>query len=278
MNDSIKAKIIGALFYALLPAGLAGALLGDRRGPQDWHWALAFFPALLVILHACWSLGPARGLAFLAWAALVGFAAEALSLRTPLSVFGGAYQYHPAALSFAGVPVYITAYWAFTIYMGYALSSALAGWSGLRRHYSRLRPLQFALGMALLDAIVVTSYDLFLDPVMTRWGAWGWESGGAWFGVPLGNFAAWFTITILVTGCFRLFEALRPQEPRSLAAELDIIPLLIYILTIIALAILSLRLGMGWFAAVGCIPMLAISLLAARLYVFGVIAEMRGLR
>ncbi len=55
---------------------------------------------------------------------------------------------------------------------------------------------------AAVAALAFTAWDLFLDPQMVAWDFWRWETPGAYFGIPLVNFAGWllvsFTISFLV--------------------------------------------------------------------------------
>jgi len=52
--------------------------------------------------------------------------------------------------------------------------------------------------LALVAAMVMTAWDTVMDPGMAAAGNWVWERGGAYFGVPLRNYAGWLLTTFLV--------------------------------------------------------------------------------
>ncbi len=59
---------------------------------------------------------------------------------------------------------------------------------------------------AAIAALVMTSWDLVMDPGMAAAGNWVWERGGAYFGVPSRNYAGWLLTTFLIygiVGCLR---------------------------------------------------------------------------
>ncbi len=104
---------------------------------------------------------------------------------------------------------------------------------------------------AALAATAFTAWDLYLDPQMVARGLWLWETPGAYFGVPLLNYAGWWLVS------FGLTLVLRPRDlPR--------LPLLaIYSLTWV---FQGLALGVFWeqpgpalcgFLAMGTFALLA---------------------
>ena len=46
--------------------------------------------------------------------------------------------------------------------------------------------------------MVITAWDAVMDPGMARAGNWIWSHGGAYFGVPLHNYAGWLLTTITI--------------------------------------------------------------------------------
>lgn len=68
--------------------------------------------------------------------------------------------------------------------------------------------------LPLVAALVMVSWDLAMDPVWSNLvRAWVWQNGGAYFGVPLSNFAGWFFTNYLIYQLFALF--LRRQDHAS---------------------------------------------------------------
>ena len=56
--------------------------------------------------------------------------------------------------------------------------------------------------MAAVGALVMTAWDLAMDPMMSAGEHWIWEVEGAYFGIPLQNYWGWW-LTVFVT--FMLF-------------------------------------------------------------------------
>ena len=62
----------------------------------------------------------------------------------------------------------------------------------------------------LLAAMVMTSWDLAVDPTLSTLGRyWIWRDGGAWFGVPVSNFGGWLATNYLIYQCFALYQGRR---------------------------------------------------------------------
>jgi putative membrane protein len=49
-----------------------------------------------------------------------------------------------------------------------------------------------------VGALVITGWDMVMDPGMAAARNWVWENGGAYFGVPRRNYAGWLVTTFLV--------------------------------------------------------------------------------
>ncbi len=57
-------------------------------------------------------------------------------------------------------------------------------------------------GKIVLGAILMTTFDLVLDPGATALGFWIWESGGWYYNVPWMNFFGWLVTSLLAFGGF----------------------------------------------------------------------------
>lgn len=91
-----------------------------------------------------------------------------------------AYQYGQFLVMIGGVvPLCVGLGWGVIIYTVMATSDQF----GLPWY---LRP--------IVDAALALTIDLSMDAIAIRMGFWHWSAIGAWFGVPLGNFYAWFLI------------------------------------------------------------------------------------
>lgn len=100
--------------------------------------------------------------------------------------FGAGYAYHssltPAFAS--GVPLFIPLCWFALSYGPLVLLRGFApDWRGA--------PWTRHLAKAMLCAVALAAFDLYLDPLAVAVGAWEWEGGGAYFGVPWTNYLGW---------------------------------------------------------------------------------------
>ncbi len=160
----------------------------------------------LVLFHAMVVLGWRRALTLFAITALVSFSFEYAGVKTGL-IFGR-YEYTQALdpKLFGTVPLVIPMAYFMVIYPSGMLANLL-----LRgRVNARLGSPLWSLYAALLTALIMTSWDLVMDPPMVRVvKAWTWFDGGPYFGIPMQNFLGW------VLTCFVCSAAYRLLEPRS---------------------------------------------------------------
>src|SRR6476659_5435776 len=101
-----------------------------------------------------------------------------------------AYVYgHFLIMIFGAVPLCIGVSWGMIIYTAMETSDRFAlPWY--------LRP--------ILDALLALTIDLSMDAIAIRLGFWTWGQAGPWFGVPLGNFYAWFIVVLSFSLLLRL--------------------------------------------------------------------------
>jgi putative membrane protein len=174
---------------------------------------LGGLPGLVVILlvfcvwHASVALGVRRALAFLGITLATSWTLEEVGVLTGLVY--GPYHYTSALGPWLGsVPVLIPLAWFALIYPTYlVVNLARGGWPvGTPGGRANL------VGLALLGALLMAAWDLVIDPVLSgpTVGAWTWERGGPWYGVPVQNFLGWIATS------FTIFLLYRSMERRSL--------------------------------------------------------------
>src|SRR5665811_1600689 len=61
---------------------------------------------------------------------------------------------------------------------------------------------------ALVGALVMTAWDLVVDPILSgpTVGAWVWERGGPYYGVPVQNYLGWIVTTFTAYVLYRSVE------------------------------------------------------------------------
>ncbi len=98
------------------------------------------------------------------------------------------------------VPLLIPLAWFMMLPSAWAIAELTAG-----RHRR--------LAYVAASSAAITAWDLFLDPQMVNWGFWEWELDGAYFGIPLSNYAGWLLTGAVVTLMVRPWRFALPLEP-----------------------------------------------------------------
>lgn len=145
---------------------------------------------LFSVLHCTVCNGWKKTGAFFLVSGVISYALEEIGVRS--SWIYGAYHYSGMLGPKLGhVPFLIPLAWFMMIYPSWMLARAL------------LRGVDLGSGVgmvaqAIIAAMVMTAWDTVMDPGMAAAGAWVWEQGGPYFGVPLRNYAGWLLTTFLV--------------------------------------------------------------------------------
>jgi len=175
--------------------------------------------------HAIYILGLRHALSFLILSAVISLTFEAVGVATG-AVYGPYHYTERLGPALFGVPLIVPMAWFMVVYPGYALANYLTDGCVL----SKPRPgLARLIGLATLSAMLMTAWDLALDPQMVMHGHWVWETEGAYFGIPVRNFVGWLATTLTVYLAYRLLEARYPPRPWEKASPaFERLPLFIY--------------------------------------------------
>ncbi len=201
-------------FFVAVPTALTGIVYlfpASLEWPHIWMLVLTQIVVLetVALIQACAILSPANGLVLFAWSVLVSWAAEALSIAHG-TVFGGTYRY--AAFMGpqlpGGVPLIIPLCW-----FGLAYLALLYTRGDTHRRLGRAGSWTSGLAHAALASYCLCVMDLVLDPISTGVGAFVWDSPGAYYTTPLGNYAGWFLVGMTVFAGYALFEWFHPSRP-----------------------------------------------------------------
>lgn len=119
-----------------------------------------------------------------------------------------AYRYGQFLVMIGGVPLCIGLSWGVIIYAAMATSDQF----GLPWF---LRP--------IVDAMLALTIDLGMDAIAIRLGFWTWGAAGPWFGVPLGNFYAWFLVVFGFSLVLRLARRSALAGRRALLGDLAVV-------------------------------------------------------
>ncbi len=166
---------------------------------------------LFSLFHAWYALGWRHTLIFFVFSASISWAFEQVGVATG-AIYGPYHYTDVLGIKLGHVPILIPLAWFMMIYPSYVIANLIADGQPTGTRGNLIR----TMWLALLGAMVMTAWDLVMDPFMSggRMEAWVWERGGDYFGVPLQNFVGWVLTTFTVYLAYRLFE--RRTKPRPL--------------------------------------------------------------
>ncbi len=158
---------------------------------------------------ATMQLGAPRALAFLALGYLAAWAAELCSIHTGFPF--GPYIYIPATMGrelwVAGVPFMDSLSYVFLAYASFTMACLALAPGGCEARRFFLEDEAGLLGSwrtLILGALLMVTLDIVIDPLALRGYRWflgqiyGYPEPGAYFGIPLSNFAGWFLVALVM--------------------------------------------------------------------------------
>jgi uncharacterized membrane protein len=197
------------------------------------------------VLHAGQREGWRRAAALAAIVFLTGLAFESLGVATGWVY--GPYHYSDAlGPKFLGlVPYLIPLAWTMMIYPSMIMAEHIlpGEWHGARRW----------LGAAALGAVIMTAWDVAMDPMMVNGGNWVWEVKGAYFGVPLQNFWGWWLTSFVAIGIYLAAAGRIHERPAGIPDRWAIGS---YAITAGSIVWVDLLVGLGGPALAGLFAML----------------------
>lgn len=201
------------------------------------------------LTHAIWHLGTRNAVLLFGITFVVSLLFESINLLSGGWIFGPLHYTHKLGIKvFDLVPVLIPLTW-FTV--GY-LSLLIA-----ERILSRSSSINSRIMItALLAAVIMTSWDLGMDPVMVANQHWVWEVKGGYFGIPFQNFLGW----LVTSFCFFVIylsasKRLRPTPWGPESRQMQVLPPLAYAVMWISMVIFNLDLGHVGAAVIGFFTM-----------------------
>ncbi len=143
------------------------------------------------------------------------------------------------------VPYLIPVAWFMMSYPAFVIAARLVGpGSGRGRGL---------LAVAAVGGLVMTAWDVVMDPLMVAGGHWVWEIDGAYYGIPLQNFWGWW-LTVFTT--FALYLLVRGRRNALPDLGFDRQAVAAYGITALGMVASSLRHGAGDLALIGFYVML----------------------
>jgi putative membrane protein len=201
--------LMAALFLAHLYYQAEPALTSGSADPHNVS-AIAILGVLFCAIDARLLLGWRRALVLAGLSVLVGWTVEHLGVEHGL-IFGR-YSYTdcpaPGCLGpkLGGVPLVVPLFWFVEVYLAYVITNLI----------TRDRPdlagdttIPQDLWYAVLGGLVATAYDLGLDPLMVKNGAWTWygvDPQQSYFGIPVSNYYGWIAVVMLISLVMRRLD------------------------------------------------------------------------
>ncbi len=239
--------------WLLTPANQRVAALMFRFGGQT----TVVLGALAALLHASGRLGWRRALALFAAAFGISLGAELLGTSTGYPF--GPYSYTTQLGYLVGglVPFNIPTSWFFMLYASLAICGRLLPVADDARGKWR---------QAALAAVVLTAWDVSMDPAMVSTTHWLWHLpdlrdasllrrvmlSDLFYGMPLTNWLGWLLTGFVVA---RVLLAIVPPSDWAARVSPTGLPLALYAVNGVFPILVCAGRGMWWAAALGTIAM-----------------------
>lgn len=243
---TLKRISLGFLLFSLF-----GSLLAILILSFDLPWNLPLTPIitlssfLFTVLHGVQREGWRKMFLLVVLVIASGLFFESLGVATGL-VYGPYHYTDQLGPKFLGlVPWLIPVAWTFMIYPSMVIAQRLApaNMTGFKR----------GLLVAALSGVIMTAWDVVMDPMMVQGGNWVWEVQGGYFGVPLQNFWGWWLTTFTAVGLFLIFSRKMPNQGNPLP---DRWAIYLYTMTGCSSVATSLIVGLSGSALAGIFAML----------------------
>jgi len=190
------------------------------------EWFVLILPVigfLFAILHAIYRMNLKRAAILFVITFFITLFMEALSVKTGFP-FGHYHYTEKLGPLFLGlVPYLIPLTWFMMAYPSYVMGSRIIplNWSRNTRIVS----------LSALGGVILTSWDLVMDPMMVHGQHWIWENGGLYFGIPLQNFFGWWLTAFLVYLSFSLLDRYISRDVQKQKTDIDIYVVILYGIT-----------------------------------------------
>jgi putative membrane protein len=200
-------------------------LFGLLHGGQRLGWKQTIFLAVLVFL---------TGLTFESIGVATGF------------IYGPYHYTDNLGPKFLGlVPYLIPIAWFMMIYPSFVIAGRLIPARSSR--FTRI------ILVAIAGGMIMTAWDLGMDPLMVRAGYWVWDINGAYFGVPVQNFWGWWLTTFVALTIFQLVNRQSSEYNSKVIPDLWVV--ILYAITGLSTVILDFLIGLPGPGLVGLFVM-----------------------
>jgi carotene biosynthesis associated membrane protein len=235
------------IIYALLTAYSLISILGGLPYHSFFTPLLTLLAFIFAILHSYQNLGLKQAFVLLGLTFAVSLLFECVGVATGW-VYGPYHYTDKLGPKFLGlVPLLIPVAWFMMTYPSYVIARQLV--PAIKNTWA------WRVLLAGIGALIMTAWDLAMDPLMVAGGHWVWEKQGAYFGVPLHNFAGWW-LTIFVTFLLFLLMARIKPEAGAISTSFNRLAMWSYAVTGLSSLLADIEFGLAGPALVGIFVML----------------------
>lgn len=150
------------------------------------------------------------------------------------------------------VPYMIPVAWFMMSYPSFVIAEWLVTPGGRPSGPGRLKKI---LMVAAVGGLIMTAWDVVMDPIMVAGGHWVWDTGGGYFGIPLQNFWGWWLTVFTTYALYLLIQGKMPTG-RAPNADYDRQALWSYMVTALGTAASALVNGADDLALIGFFVMM----------------------
>jgi uncharacterized membrane protein len=220
LKDMLK-KMAWLFFAITVYLILADAVQPWMQLPKLGHIGFTIVFVLFSVVHCAVQEGQKRTACFFAISAFISYVMEEIGVRTGI-IYGHYHYSNMLGPKLGSVPIIIPLAWFMMIYPSWRVAGAIAPPIDSDSLLGRST-------QALIAAMVMTAWDMVMDPGNTAAGLWIWERGGVYFGVPRQNYLGWVLTTFFIYWTMSALS--KGEQQRSIVDRgFPVLPIMVYAL------------------------------------------------
>jgi putative membrane protein len=252
-----KAAYILLLVFAILSLATVGLSFAGVLIPPLVTILLTILAFFFALLHSAARQGWRLTWLLVGATFVVSLVFESVGVATGL-IYGPYHYTDKLGPAFLGlVPYLIPLAWFMMMYPAYLIAVRI-----IPDYWKRW---QWALGVAAVGALVMTAWDVAMDPFMSHIGHWVWDVDGAYYGVPLQNYWGWWLTSFVTLGLFVWAGRVKPGPHLRQEAAFDRLAVFSFALNALNSCLTDINLGLNGAALAGLfatLPWIIIGLLS----------------
>jgi len=183
---------------------------------------LLFF--IIIVIHGWETLGARELLVFF----LIAYSIPLLYEYTDGLGFGGLvgctciYSDLLGPKFFGKVPYVIPLVWSISLYCAFTMTNIIFNRIRITHKFEQVVSLQWffkIVGMGVVAGLIMTSWDLIIDPVMVAMGVWSWPNGGSYYGIPILNYEGWIEIPAVTFVVYSVYLRIQKKSQVYIGGE-----------------------------------------------------------